>query len=84
MQKVWSYIAVGLAFFSLGILVMWKLMGEQYKIVIKKIKTKKNLGDTSVTIPIEIDGDTQSRMDKRIERQKARLDKRIKRKEARN
>ncbi len=45
--------------FSAGLIAMYKLMGDQIEINIKKIKTKK--GSSSVTVPISI----ESRKDRR-------------------
>jgi len=54
MKKLWSYIAVGFAFMSIGIVIGAKwIAGDDYSIEIKKIKQKRNAGDTSV--PINID-----------------------------
>lgn len=76
MQKVWGYLAVGLAFFSAGLLTMWKLMGEQVKVTVKRIKVKKNPGDTSVVVPIEIDSDIKpNRQERKAARKLKRKDR---------
>ena len=59
MKKIWSYLAVGFAFFSAGLITMYKIMGDQIEINIKRIKTKK--GSSNVTVPINI----ESRKDRR-------------------
>lgn len=78
MQKIYGYLAVGFAFFSAGILTMWKLMGEQVKVTVKRVKVKKNLGDTSVVVPIEIDSDTKPN------RQERKAARKLKRKDRKN
>ena len=40
MNKLYSYLAVGLAFFSAGLIAMYKIMGEQVKITVKRLKLK--------------------------------------------
>ena len=52
MKKIWSYLAVGFAFFSAGLIAMYKLMGDQVEINIKRIKTKK--GSSDISIPISV------------------------------
>lgn len=59
MKKIWSFIAMVFIGFSAGLIAMYKLMGDQIEINIKKIKTKK--GSSSVTVPISI----ESRKDRR-------------------
>ena len=44
--------AVGFAFFSAGLIAMYKLMGDQVEINIKRIKTKK--GSSDISIPISV------------------------------
>lgn len=36
MKKFWSYLAVGFAFFSVGLITMYKVMGERISITVKK------------------------------------------------
>ena len=36
MKKFWSYLAVGFAFFSAGLITMYKVMGERISITVKK------------------------------------------------
>lgn len=64
MKKIWSYLAVGFAFCIAGMVFMYKLMGEQIQINIKKIKTKK--GSSDIDIPISI----ESRKDRRKQAKK--------------
>lgn len=51
----WLHLVCGLAGFSLGLIVMYKLMGEQISITVRKVKNKRTSGSNSVTIPIEVD-----------------------------
>ena len=76
MQKVWAYITAFLGGVIAGLILMYKLMGEQIKVTVKKIKNKKTAGDNSVTIPIDIDSDSLSRREeRRLKRQKRKENK---------
>ncbi|MCK4500329.1 hypothetical protein KAU11_07520 [Candidatus Babeliales bacterium] len=55
MKKIWSYLAVGFAFFSAGLLAMYKIMGEQVKVTVRKVKQKRTSGNSSVVVPIEVE-----------------------------
>ena len=55
MKKIWSYLAIGFAFFAAGMAAMKKLMGEQVKVTVKSIKNKRTSGNTSTTIPINLE-----------------------------
>ncbi len=67
MKKIWSYLAVGFAFFSAGLVTMYKLMGDQIEINIKKIKTKR--GSSEVNVPITVEKPPR-RAKKRIKRRR--------------
>ena len=54
MQKLWSYIAIFLTGVITGLIVMYKLAGEQISVTIRKVKNKRTSGHTSTVIPIEI------------------------------
>ena len=66
MKKIWSYIAMFFIGLSAGLVAMYKIMGDQIEINIRRIKTKK--GQSNVTIPIDIDN-AQNRP-KRIKEQR--------------
>ena len=75
MHKAWSYIASIAVGIGIGLVLMFKLMGEQVKVVVRKVKNKKTTGNNSVVIPIEINSDTPSRKDKRQARKLNRKDR---------
>ena len=54
MKKLYSYLAVGFAFFAAGLITMYKLMGDQISITIKKVKQKRTSGTNSITVPIDV------------------------------
>ena len=53
MKKIWSYIAMVFVGFSAGLITMYKLMGDQVEINIKRIKTKKGSSDIDIPISVE-------------------------------
>jgi len=53
MKKIWPYISALLFGFAAGIITMYKIMGDQISIEIKKIKTKR--GSSEVVIPINVE-----------------------------
>ena len=55
-----------------GLIAMYKLMGDQIEINIKKVKNKR-VGSSRVDIPINVEGRAGSR-EKRAERRKKRKD----------
>lgn len=61
MKKIWGYISAVLLGLAIGIVVGVKLMGDQISIEIKKIKTKRNSGNTSIPIDIEVPVDRARR-----------------------
>lgn len=76
MKKIWSYLAVGFAFFSAGLIAMYKLMGEQIKIEVHKVKNKRTSGNTSTTIPINLESPKTGRKSGNSAKKQARIDKR--------
>ena len=60
MKKILGYLAVGFAFFSGGLITMYKLMGDKIEVNIKKVKNKR-VGSSEVNIPIIV----ESRKDRR-------------------
>ena len=75
MRKIWSYLAVGFAFFSAGIVAGVKLMGDQVEINIRKVKNKRVSGEVNTTIPINLDSAKTARQTKREERKLAKKQK---------
>jgi len=71
MKKAWVYIASVLSGVILGMVAMYKLMGDQIEINIRKVKNKGTSGDNSVTIPIDIKS-AQDRFKTRKQRKAAR------------
>jgi len=69
MKKIWGYIAALLAGFSAGLIAMYKLMGEQIKIEIKRIKNKR-VGESNTSIPIDLSNRENKRLSKRQKRKK--------------
>ena len=76
MKKIWSYLAVGFAFFAAGIVFMYKLMGDQIEINIKKIKTKR--GSSDIDIPISLDTPANRRKRTKEQRKADRNERRSK------
>lgn len=54
MKKIWSYVSLFLTGIIAGLIVMYKLTGEQIKVTVKKVKNKKNSGTITTTIPISV------------------------------
>ena len=63
MKKIWSYIAIFLSGVITGLIIMYKLAGEQISVTVHKVKNKRTSGQTSTVIPIEI-----QKGDKRLKR----------------
>ena len=53
MKKIWGYLAAFFAGLSAGLVLMYKLMGEQVEINIKRIKTKRGSSDIDIPITVE-------------------------------
>jgi hypothetical protein len=54
MKKIWIYISAFLLGVIAGLITMYKLMGEQIKVSVRKVKQKRTSGTSSVSIPIEV------------------------------
>jgi hypothetical protein len=65
-KKIWSHIALFFIGVSAGLITMYKLMGEQIEVNIKKVKNKR-VGSSEVSIPISIE-----KADKRAKKRKKR------------
>jgi len=68
MKKVWGFIASLFIGFSAGLITMYKLMGDQIEINIKKIKSKRTNDQGSINIPINVQSAAESRETKRQRR----------------
>ena len=53
MKRIWGFIATLFIGFSAGLIAMYKLMGDQIEINIRKIKTKR--GSSDIDIPINVE-----------------------------
>ena len=53
MKKIWSFLAMFFAGVIAGLIAMYKLMGDQVEINIKRIKTKR--GSSEVNVPINVE-----------------------------
>ena len=76
MKKLWSYLAVGLAFFSAGLIVMKKTIGEQISVTVKKqrIWGRGNTMVLDVTPDIETpENRKKPRIDRKFERKQGRI-----------
>jgi hypothetical protein len=80
MKKIWSYIAMIFAGFAAGLIAMYKIMGEQIQVNVRKIKNKGTSGDNSVIIPIDIQKPSNGQLSKRDARIEAKLKKQEERK----
>ena len=76
MKKIWSYIAMFFIGLSAGLIAMYKIMGDQIEINIRRIKTKK--GQSNVTIPIDIDNASGRTKRTRAQRKAERDERRAK------
>jgi len=74
MKKIWGFIATLFIGFSAGLIAMYKLMGEQIEVNIKKVKNKR-VGSSQVDIPITIRKPAGSRRMKRQARRNERMAK---------
>ena len=78
MKKIWSYIAMIFAGFATGLIAMYKIMGEQVKVNIRRIKTKN--GSSSVSIPIDIKKGSNGELSQREKAKQVRLQERNRKK----
>ena len=74
MKKAWSHIAIFFFGLSAGIITMYKIMGDQISIEIKKIKTKR--GSSEVSIPIHVETPHKRPKRTKAERKQDRVIKR--------
>ena len=79
MKKYWVHIATFLAGVIAGLIAMYKIMGEQIEVNVKRIKNKR-VGSSSTSIPIEIRKSDKRAKTKRGDKKKARLARRLERK----
>ena len=79
MRKAWPYITTFLAGVIAGIITMYKLMGEQIEVNVRRIKNKRTSGKTTTSIPLNIES-AKKRVKTPSERKKARIARRLKRK----
>ena len=77
MKKIWSYLAVGFAFFSAGLLAMYKIMGEQVKVTVRKVKNKGISGSAYTNIPIDVESRRSKPKRARKKPKRTRKQKRI-------
>lgn len=75
MKKIWIYISTFLLGVVAGLITMFKLMGEQIEVNVRKVKNKRTSGQTSTTIPIEVKARERAKKDKKMEREKKRAKK---------
>lgn len=52
MKKIWSYLAVGFAFFSAGLVAMYKVIGEKVTINVKKQRIRGDGNTMSIEVPV--------------------------------
>ena len=76
MKKFWGYISAFLAGIIAGLIAMYKIMGDQITIEVRKIKNKGVSGTSNVNIPISLTdanlSPKQARRNKRIDRKNKR------------
>ena len=72
MKKIWSYVAMFFIGLAAGLVAMYKLMGDQIEINIKKIKTKK--GSSDIDINLDVDNAKKARQTRREKRKQAKGD----------
>ncbi|HDY89452.1 MAG TPA: hypothetical protein ENH82_15220 [bacterium] len=74
MNKLWSHIAVLFAGISAGIFVAVKwLQVDRVAVYVRKVKQKRTSGQTTTTIPINIDTPKMARKTKREDKKQARI-----------
>ncbi len=70
MKKIWSYIAIFFIGVSAGLIAMYKLAGETVKVEVRKIKNKRTSGNTTTTVPINVESSRKGRKPKRDKEKK--------------
>ncbi len=75
MKNIWSYIALFMTGLSAGIIVAVKWLNKAgTEIIIKKVKSKRNTGQSDINIPVNIDNAKMVRSDRRIDRLAKRIE----------
>jgi len=69
MKKIWGYLAAALAGFSVGLITMYKIMGDTVKVEVKNIKNKR-VGTSTTTVPINIDAKKERKQRRRSRKNK--------------
>ena len=75
MKKFWGYISAFLAGIIAGLIAMYKIMGDQIEINVKRIKNKR-VGSSEVIIPVDVRNPKNGRQNKREVRKSKRVNKR--------
>jgi hypothetical protein len=70
MKKIWGYLAAFFAGLSAGLILMYKLMGEQIEINIKRIKTKRGSSDIDIPIVIQSGSKRAKRANRRAKKRR--------------
>ncbi len=84
MKKLWSYLAVGFAFLSAGLIVMYKVIGEKISITVKKQRIWGRGNTMALDIRPEVESPRMSRKRAKSDKKQARRDKRIRRENKRD
>ncbi len=67
MKKIWTYISIFLTGIIAGLITMYKLMGDQVTVNVKRIKNKK-VGESDISIPINVESPRKLPKNKRRKR----------------
>jgi hypothetical protein len=65
MNKAWGYISAALGGIIVGLIAMYKIIGDTVTVTVKKVKNKK-VGSSTTSIPINV----ETRKTRRKERRK--------------
>ena len=76
MKKIWSYLAVGFAFFSAGLITMYKVMGDRISITVKKQRIRGDGNKMVLDIDPVVETSKKRPRRTREERKQARVDRR--------
>ena len=81
MKKLWSYLAVGFAFFSVGLITMYKVMGERISITVKKQRIRgdgnKMILDIDPVVETSKTGRKAAKNDNKLARKARRLENKL-------
>lgn len=80
MKKLWSYLAVGFAFFSAGLIAMYKIMGERVSITVKKQRIWGRGNTMVLDIDPKVESPKMARLSKRDAKKQARVIRRNRKK----